>query len=80
MDGAGFESPRIKGEELLANVHGWTMRTLESSAEPADIPMGWRKFAFRSYIALQKIDEALLEPYLPPQLFYNLVLSARKPG
>jgi hypothetical protein len=41
--------------------------------------MRWRRFAFRSYIALQRIDTALLEPRLPPQLFYNLMLSARKP-
>ena len=34
----------------------------------------------RSYIALQRVDTALLEPRLPPELFYNLVLSARKPG
>ena len=42
--------------------------------------MLWRQFAFRSYLALQKVDSALLEPRLPPQLFYNLVLSARKPA
>jgi hypothetical protein len=29
---------------------------------------------------LQRLDGALLEPRLPPELFYNLVLSARKPG
>jgi hypothetical protein len=26
------------------------------------------------------VDTALLEPHLPPQLFYNLVFSARKPS
>ena len=36
--------------------------------------MRWRSFAFRSYIALQRVDTALLEPRLPPPLFYNLVL------
>ena len=79
LTGAGFDGVRIRGEELLANLHGWTMRTLESTATPEEIPFGWRKFAFRSYIALQKLDTLLLEPRLPPQLFYNLVLSARKP-
>ena len=49
------------------------------SAEPGDVPWGWRLFAFRSYLALQRVDVALLEPRLPPQLFYNLVLSAWKP-
>jgi SAM-dependent methyltransferase len=77
---AGFGEVRIVGEELLANVYGWTVRTLEGSAEPDDVPMRWRELAFRGYIALQRVDTALLEPRLPPSLFYNLVLSARKPA
>ena len=77
--GAGFAGVRIRGEELLANLYGWVLRTVESTAEPSEIPNRWRHFAFRSYLALQKVDTALLEPRLPPQLFYNLVFSARKP-
>jgi ubiquinone/menaquinone biosynthesis C-methylase UbiE len=75
---AGFEDVRIRGEELLANVYGWTVRTLEGSADPEGIPDRWRRLAFRSYLALQRLDAALLEPRLPASLFYNLVLSARK--
>jgi SAM-dependent methyltransferase len=75
---AGFERVRITGEELLANVYGWTVRTLEGSAEPDEVPYRWRELAFRGYLALQRVDTALLEPRLPPSLFYNLVLSARK--
>ncbi len=44
------------------------------------MPQRWRHFAFRSYLALQRVDTALLEPRLPPELFYNLVLSARRPA
>jgi ubiquinone/menaquinone biosynthesis C-methylase UbiE len=77
---AGFEGVRVRGEELLANMHGWTMRTLEAGAEPDQIPWGWRSFAFRSYIALQKVDTQVLEPRLPPELFYNLLVSGRKPA
>jgi SAM-dependent methyltransferase len=77
---AGFEEARIAGEELLANAYGWTVRTLEGSADPDEVPMRWRELAFRGYIALQRVDTALLEPRLPPSLFYNLVLSARKPA
>lgn len=79
LRGAGFGDVRIRGEELLANVYGWLLRSLESSAEPDEVPLRWRSFAFRSYIALQRVDSALLEPHLPPALFYNLVLSARLP-
>ena len=77
--GAGFANVHVGGEELLANMHGWTMRTLEAGAVPEQIPWGWRSFAFRSYLALQKVDTRLLEPHLPAQLFYNLLVSARKP-
>ncbi|HSD24457.1 MAG TPA: class I SAM-dependent methyltransferase [Solirubrobacterales bacterium] len=71
---------RVRGEELLASIHGWTVRTLEATAEPDEVPWRWRNFAFRSYLALQRLDNQVLEPHLPPQLFYNLLVAARKPG
>jgi ubiquinone/menaquinone biosynthesis C-methylase UbiE len=77
---AGFEQRRVGGEELLSNAWGWGLRTVESSAEPDSVPLRWRRFAFRSYIALQKVDTSLLEPRLPAELFYNLLVSGRKPG
>lgn len=80
MSGAGLVDVRIRGEELLANLYGWVLRTLESTAAQDEIPDRWRVFAFRSYLALQRVDSVLLEPRLPPRLFYNLVLSARKPA
>jgi ubiquinone/menaquinone biosynthesis C-methylase UbiE len=76
---AGLVEVRVRGEELLASIHGWTVRTLEASAEPEQVPWGWRRFAFRSYLALQRLDNRVLEPRLPPQLFYNLLVSARRP-
>jgi hypothetical protein len=75
---AGFESVRVRGEELLANMHGWTMRTLEGSAVPEEVPVRWRQFAFRSYLALQRVDARALEPHLPPELFYNLLVAATR--
>ena len=80
LSDAGFEHVRVGGEELLANAYGWLVRSLEATAEPDQVPVRWREFAFRSYLALQRIDTRMLEPRLPPQLFYNLVLSARKPA
>ena len=76
---AGLVEVTVRGEELLASIHGWTVRTLEASAQPDQVPFGWRRFAFRSYIALQRLDNQVLEPRLPPQLFYNLLISARRP-
>jgi ubiquinone/menaquinone biosynthesis C-methylase UbiE len=77
---AGFGDVRMRGEELLSSLYGWVLRSLEATADPERVPWSWQSFAFRSYLALQRVDPALLEPRLPPSLFYNLVLSARKPG
>ena len=77
---AGFEDVRVRGEELLANLFGWFNRALEASADPDDVPMLWRQYAFRGYLLLQQVDERLLEPLLPPAIFYNLLLTARRAG
>jgi ubiquinone/menaquinone biosynthesis C-methylase UbiE len=77
---AGLEDVRVSGEELLANWFGWTNRTLEASADPDAVPWAWRLYAYRGYLALQRLDRGLLEPLLPATIFYNLLLSARKPG
>ena len=77
--GAGLTDVRIHGEELLANWFGWANRTLEASADPDTIPVAWRTYAFRGYLLLQKVDRGALEPWLPPDVFYNLMLSARRP-
>ena len=75
---AGFTDVRVRGEELTANWFGWFNRALEASAEPQDVPMLWRRYAFHGYLALQRLDERLLEPMLPPAIFYNLLLTARR--
>jgi hypothetical protein len=42
--------------------------------------MPWIQYAYRGYIALQEVDRRVLEPRLPAEIFYNLMLAARKPG
>jgi len=79
IERAGFEDRRVGGEELLANAWGWGLRTVEASAEPESVSWKWRSFAFRSYIALQKVDTRVLEPRLPAELFYNLLVTGRRP-
>jgi SAM-dependent methyltransferase len=75
---AGFMDVRVRGEELVANWFGWFNRVLEASADPNQVPMLWRQYAFRGYLALQRLDETVLEPRLPPAIFYNLLLAGRK--
>jgi SAM-dependent methyltransferase len=76
---AGFADVEVRGEELTANWFGWFNRGLEMSARPQDIPMLWRVYAFRGYLALQRLDALVFEPYLPAAVFYNLLLTARRP-
>jgi ubiquinone/menaquinone biosynthesis C-methylase UbiE len=77
--GAGFEGVRVSGEELVAGWFGWANRTLESTAEPRQIPSLWFQYAYRGYMALKALDDHLLEPALPPAIFYNLLVSAEVP-
>jgi ubiquinone/menaquinone biosynthesis C-methylase UbiE len=78
--GAGFADVRVGGEELVANWFGWTNRTLEASADPDHVPWAWRVYAYRGYLVLQQLDRRLLEQRLPAAVFYNLMLSARRPA
>jgi SAM-dependent methyltransferase len=78
-DGAGLEDIRVRGEELTATWFGWMNRTLEATAEPEGVPWLWRQYAYRGYLALQRLDRTVLERRLPPAIFYNLLISARKP-
>ncbi len=77
---AGFQSVRVRGEELLASWFGWANRTLESTATPESVPWLWRQYAYRGYLVLQAVDRALLEPRLPAAIFYNLIVSAQAPS
>jgi len=77
---AGFTDITVRGEELVANWFGWFNRGLEASARPDDVPTWWRRYAFNGYLRLQQLDERVLEPRLPPALFYNLLLTARRPA
>jgi ubiquinone/menaquinone biosynthesis C-methylase UbiE len=78
--GAGFERVDVQGEELAANWFGWFNRGMESSARDEDVPYAWRMYAFKGYLFFQKLDRRLLEGRLPAGIFYNLMVTARKPG
>ena len=76
---AGFDDVRVTGEELVAGVFGWMNRTLESTAEPGDLPLNWIRYAYFGYLGLKQLDARVLEGRLPPAIFYNLLVSARVP-
>jgi hypothetical protein len=43
------------------------------------VPWLWRQYAYRGYLTLQALDRTVLERRLPSAIFYNLLISARKP-
>jgi len=77
---AGFTEVNVCGEELTANWFGWFNRGLEATAVPEDIPSWWRQYAFHGYLWLQRLDVRAFEPRLPPAVFYNLLMTAVRPG
>jgi hypothetical protein len=40
--------------------------------------MAWRRYAYHGYLTLQRLDERVFEPMLPADIFYNLLLTARR--
>jgi ubiquinone/menaquinone biosynthesis C-methylase UbiE len=76
---AGFDEIAVRGEELVASWFGWFNRALEASADQEQVPTLWRQYAFNGYLILKRLDERVLEPLLPPAIFYNLLLTARAP-
>jgi ubiquinone/menaquinone biosynthesis C-methylase UbiE len=76
-ENAGLTDVRVSGEELLANWFGWFNRTLEASADPNTVPPRFKRFAYRGYLGLQRVDKPL-ERALPAAVFYNLLISATR--
>jgi ubiquinone/menaquinone biosynthesis C-methylase UbiE len=78
VERAGFRHVRTVTEELTAAWFGWPVRTFEA-AVPADrLGWGWRMFAFRSWLALSRVDRALAH-VVPASLFYNVSVTGVKP-
>jgi hypothetical protein len=42
--------------------------------------MAWRQYAYHGYLLFQKLDQRVLESRLPAAIFYNLMISGRKPA
>ena len=76
---AGLNEVSVVTEELTANWVGWSVRTIEGAVRPGLLGERWAMTAFRTYLALQRFDDEVLARVVPRELFYNLILHARKP-
>ncbi|HEX2030538.1 MAG TPA: class I SAM-dependent methyltransferase [Actinomycetota bacterium] len=74
----GFTGVRVETEELLSSLAGWAVRTFEAQVRPGLLGPRWGRFAYRTYLALYRIDEALYRA-VPRRLFYNLLLYGERP-
>jgi ubiquinone/menaquinone biosynthesis C-methylase UbiE len=77
---AGFEGVRVETEELLSSLVGWAVRTAEAELNPDLFGRRWAEAAYRVYRGLYRFDRAVLYPLLPRSIFYNVLISGRKPG
>lgn len=75
----GFHEVEVVTEELTAHWLGWAVRTIEGAVRPGLLGKRWAFSAFRGYLALQRFDEQVLTSFVPRDIFYNLILHARKP-
>jgi ubiquinone/menaquinone biosynthesis C-methylase UbiE len=75
----GLTEVQVVTEELTANWFGWAVRTIEGSTRPDVLGARWAFAAYNGYLKLTALDERLLARFVPRELFYNLILHARKP-
>ncbi len=78
VERAGAVDVHTVTEELTAAWFGWPVRTFEAAVPSERLGYRWRMFAFRSWLALSRVDRALAH-VVPASLFYYVSVSATKP-
>lgn len=76
---AGFGDVHVVTEELTAHWFGWAARTIEGSTRPGLLGPRWGAGVLRGYLALQRLDDEVLSRIVPREMFYNVILHARRP-
>ncbi|GAA4413005.1 class I SAM-dependent methyltransferase [Actinokineospora soli] len=77
---AGLVDVRAVTEEFAAALFGWPVRTFEAAVPREKLGFGWAMFAYRTWQRLSWLDERVLRKVLPRELFYNVLITGRKPG
>jgi ubiquinone/menaquinone biosynthesis C-methylase UbiE len=77
---AGFEPVTIRTEEFASGFFGWSVRTVEALAAPGVLGEKWAWWAYRNYLRLYRLDDAITRWLVPAPLFYNLLFRADKPA
>ncbi|WP_436501892.1 class I SAM-dependent methyltransferase [Actinokineospora sp. HUAS TT18] len=77
---AGMVEVKAVTEEFAAALFGWPVRTFEAAVPREKLGFGWGMFAYKTWQRLSWLDERLLRKVLPRELFYNVLISGRKPN
>ncbi|GGS52725.1 class I SAM-dependent methyltransferase [Actinokineospora fastidiosa] len=77
---AGLVEVRAVTEEFTAALFGWPVRTFEAAVPREKLGFGWAMFAYRTWQRLTWLDEKVMRRVLPRELFYNVLVTGRKPG
>lgn len=75
---AGAIDVRTRTEELTAAWYGWPARTVEYAVNRDRLGARWAMFNYRAWLALSAFDERVMARFVPPALFYNVLLTGVK--
>ena len=79
MGRAGGVEVRTITEELTAAWVGWPIRTFQAAVREDRLGIRWHFFSYKTWLTLMKVDRVLAK-VVPASLFYNLSVTALKPG
>jgi ubiquinone/menaquinone biosynthesis C-methylase UbiE len=77
---AGAVDVRVETEELTASWFGWPTRTFECAVRPEKLPTRYFFAAFHTWQRLAWLDQNVLRHVVPQGLFYNALVTGRKPA
>ena len=75
---AGAIDVRTGGEELIAAMIGWPVRTFEAAVNPERLGWPWAMAAYRTWQRASAVDR-VLNRVVPDDLFYNVSVTGVRP-
>ncbi len=75
---AGAVDVATGGQELVAAVLGWPIRTFEAAVNPDRLGWNWAMFAYRTWQRAGSIDRVLAR-VVPEAVFYNVSVTGVRP-
>jgi ubiquinone/menaquinone biosynthesis C-methylase UbiE len=74
---AGAVDVETGGEELVAALIGWPVRTFEAAVNPQRLGWSWAMTAYRAWLAAGAVDR-VLNRVLPDDVFYNVSVTGNR--